>query len=486
MPDENEGLAKPGREAQPSRIRKARPAAGRREILSPGSELEVEFVPVEPSPSEPEPIADEPIPEYEGISEDLLARRHERDEEHREGLNLGSDEAQVLYNESVAVGGSLRIKTESGWVNAPNEISVWICPGEEEPSPVMGLNNCVIVSDPRWAMQWIEGLDLSVSHREVLVGEKQFEAWHVPGLSMLDVIAAAADGKPVTPNLLYFFRPNYVFHPGTAPLTAQSALPVRVIPVTDEGLSVMTLDTGKIEEQTVDADLSRCSIFDEYEDDEVAKGHGPAIADLIGRVLGDALRSKLSAIDAGKGCLGAPLKVRHNKERHANLSTAQLQALTEKPWVRCFDTLALHSALTSLELTGSQILNLSFGTMGCPSFMGENEPIYWWLLGNTTVAKNGQSIVVTVAAGNHGTAVPSYPAAYGATTTNAPELANVVSVGSSTGSYSGTMFDTSFDGNAVVRYFPNGKLAQWAGTSFAAPTLAARLAQDGLDLSPYK
>lgn len=291
------------------------------------------------------------------------------------------------------------------------------------------------------------------------------EWWDVP-LSLAEIVELRANNLPVFPNLLYFFKPNYTFHPDQEPIPAASPGGIEL-----EGEAkkvVMTLDTPHVAGH-VGAYSPSGNLVDPYSyAEEIVWGHGPAIADLVGRLLGEADHSLLRGIDGSKGCHGSELAIRHG----INLKDA---ANDRREYVRCFDTKALHHALAELEPLAKSfdVLNLSLGTLSCPSLMGAGDPIHDWLRRWETVFE------VTVAAGNHNDGRPSYPAAYH------ESFQDLFSVGSGQSlqqldpfSAKGSFVSSTADGNNVTVKFPDNPgstdgYRTWTGTSFAAPKMAA-------------
>lgn len=291
------------------------------------------------------------------------------------------------------------------------------------------------------------------------------------------IVQAAEAGAPVKPNLVYFPRSNLVFHPGAVP--EETTLP-KLNPHSPTGSGVvLTLDTGDV--PVADKKNPQAGAFvppgnyDPYGQmaDEVVRGHGPAIADFIGARVG-AENSLLRTIDYSKNATGALMVVPLND------GTGH--------FVRCFDELALLASLQKVEAEilerEVRVLNLSLGTLSCPAIMGENDLIYRFL-------QRIPHVSVVVAAGNHGKEAPnapSYPAVYGMM--NLPgqsyaALPNVISVGASTDDTSKTLVDNSAraavvevfaPGQDVVLDHPDHGVAEWTGTSFAAPYISVAVA----------
>lgn len=357
------------------------------------------------------------------------------------------------------------------WLPRPNAIGIAFCSFTDEDEityeiPIIGMNECVLIN-PNGEVnaivaEWLErGTD-----RGRLNEETDFHRYWVPGLTLAQIVIEAEDGQPVFPNLIYFHKPNYTFHPDQAPqpVTSNRQKTAQLNPTNDPGLSVITLDTGSIEGQTdIECDYSK-SPLDPYDDTEIVRGHGPAIADLIGHMLGDPERSILVGIDYAAGCTGQPMKVPHHKK---------FVGSDDAPFVRCFDTFALDHALSQVEAMFGKhpfkqdpvVVNLSLGTLSCDDLMA-NDPI-----GERLKRWVKSETIITVAAGNHYDSRPSFPAAYSA------DVSGIVSVGSTHGSFSATGKTVVKEVNGervLVKYLRNGREREWSGTSFAAPQIAAQ------------
>ena len=149
--------------------------------------------------------------------------------------------------------------------------------------------------------------------------------------------------------------------------------------------------------------------------------------------------------------------------------------------IRSFDLASLYATLRSLPLKGVDVVNFSFGTTGCPTLM-QHDPVRKWL------AENSQT-QFAVAAGNHGTTMPAWPASFSSDVERLPGLDHVISVGAldmstygtatvSDFSATGPTVDVYAEGTGVRVQHPSGDVAAWSGTSFAAPLVAALLAMD--------
>ena len=302
-------------------------------------------------------------------------------------------------------------------------------------------------------------------------GVAEIQLWRVPGLSLAEVVAMAEQpNNAVYPNLMYFPRSgSFVFHPDTKPteLAGPGPLPQQLSVPASGPKRVLTVDTGSVEGSFQSVSVGG---NDPYPYSEAVHGHGPAISDLIGRLLStDGDTSRLLGIDHSAGAMKQPM---FN------------QALN----VRGFDLAALMGTLARVDDLDPDVLNFSFGTLQCPNMAGEADPLFRWL-------KHRGNMMVAAAAGNHGEVpdmadVPSWPAAYARQGNPDIELDNVVSVGSRVEHGGKAMSTFSGKGATVVAYAQgenvnvsrpgsgqkNGSYASWQGTSFATPQVAADLA----------
>lgn len=286
------------------------------------------------------------------------------------------------------------------------------------------------------------------------------------------------DGAWDSRNLIYFPR-AFCFHPGAMPKTGGGSRPTG--PSGGDG-TVATVDTGRL-----DGDSSL--VFrDGGPDliDDVVRGHGPAIADLIGATLGNAERSMLVDVALNTG---TQWLVEVNDENGNQVNYTDANGTTRPAWVRGFDSEALLLALKRVP-ADCNVLNLSLGATSCPGDM-DNDPvlnaIQTWLTGNS-------ARVVVAAAGNHASCDPMWPAAashgdwakHGGSaglanqlTTISPQLVSVGS-GPKNGKHDpfsghGDWVWTQRPGSAVDVRSPRPDTV-WLGTSFSAPQVAAELA----------
>ena len=283
----------------------------------------------------------------------------------------------------------------------------------------------------------------------------------------------AGDGGELRANCLHFFQ-SYCFHPDAGP-EATNGNPADPIAAGTGTRRVATVDTGRVPAlrggpvpYKGHAPLNFIGGAPDGWPEDRETGHGPAIADLIGDLLGDRDRSSLIAVQPDQGL------------------AYQLKIAGSQRWVRAFDTTALLAALDAAKESGCEILNLSLGRAASPADM-RGDVVGKWL--DRWLGEETQRAVV-VAAGNHGTCVPSWPAAFCANWSAKSQLefnnrTRVFSVASPRGT------DSKFSGYSAqpdqwITNIRTGKQVQvahpsnnpnsWTGTSFAAPQVAAELA----------
>jgi thermitase len=172
---------------------------------------------------------------------------------------------------------------------------------------------------------------------------------------------------------------------------------------------------------------------------------------------------------------------------HANFITGVIMARTRNARVRIVKVLGADGICTETELAealtaldGVDILNLSLGGFS----HGDNPPVL--LRAALAAALQGKDRVVVAAAGNEGSeSRPYWPAGFAGT--SFPFADQVVSVAAHDGSQlcswsnKGPWVDLAAPGSEIVstyvthEQFPTG-FARWSGTSFAAPHVAAAIA----------
>lgn len=229
---------------------------------------------------------------------------------------------------------------------------------------------------------------------------------------------------------------------------------------------------------------------------DVVHEHGPAIEHVIRSSGGDGINIQLRQIRFAKvGQLpGVPVF------EHANAITKSGDPVL----VRGFTVGMLMATLTDLETELQQLpeheraktkVNLSLGAVACPEHLTTqgDQDLYNWL--RRVTDKDGLGIEVVVAAGNHGTNVPTWPAAFGMlSSAQGDPIDGVHAVGSGEGprgnavahSFSAWGDDwipknnwengqnIAFDSYQVTGVSMAGDAA-WSGTSFAAPQFAVSL-----------
>lgn len=304
----------------------------------------------------------------------------------------------------------------------------------------------------------------------------------------------AAEGEPSFTDdgyvrLRLYTHQIYIFHPDVGPVDIGMDASDPLQSGTEPN-RVWVVDTGWNDPQFQAADPANSDPFAVFPGDR-ARGHGPAIVDLIDDLLG-------------------PQTPNHDPQVHLHAvrygSFPVVLPAPDGSLVRAFDEFALWNTLRALEdnLQPGDVVNLSLGAVACPKSMVGDRVGAW-------IASHPDQTFV-VAAGNHSTSAPSFPAAYGQVspaTSRPPELEptetleNVISVGSAVIADLGkihadnrgsgyTPHDFSAQRANWIMYWANGenvpvdhydfaakagkKSATWTGTSFAAPKIAAQVA----------
>jgi len=310
------------------------------------------------------------------------------------------------------------------------------------------------------------------------------EALEGSGTSMeARVLAAREGGWTAMLNLLYFLQPQGVFYPvdqakkspdkqGHSPSlsgTGQEAGPAPN--------PVVTIDTGHVagDQASGLAYRTASGLGPNYTVDgatpDGSTGHGPAIADLIGRLIADSDQSQL-----------------------VNVHPVETADMGHGP-IRAFTASALHQTLNEVsKIIGDApvTINMSFGAKACEEFLYHSESVedregindhvriedvvYDWIADHPQVT-------VVAAAGNSGTNTRTYPAGW----SDDPVIGHqVIAVGAlgpdgNRSCYSdwGTWVDVYAEGDEVWVGHPTMGDVVWSGTSFAAPQVAAGVALYG-------
>lgn len=286
-------------------------------------------------------------------------------------------------------------------------------------------------------------------------------------------------------NLLYFVEGAFCFHPGSLPEFGGSD--VRLAPTSAAtGALVTTVDTGRV------GDTRSLNFFGGGADpvDDVVTGHGPAIADMIGDLIGsdpgandDHVESALVDVALGDGTHWA---VPVNDAAGDQVEFVGPTGGGRPAWVRCFDTHALLAALERVP-PETKVLNLSLSASACPADMAHDAVLDWierW------IGSGRQGRYVAAAAGNHGTTAPVWPAAASEPDWSAhqgPVLGaslsgGIVSVGSGERGQA-PPDDFSGRGHWVFTQRPGVERpvkapspgTTWTGTSFSTPQVAVDL-----------
>lgn len=307
-----------------------------------------------------------------------------------------------------------------------------------------------------------------------------------------DSLAQILVNEDLLPNLIYFAH-AYCFHPGSVP---GGHVGYEVVPLNGSMKHcVLTVDTGEVDGVTYPGNPPAYvkGGADQWKRD-VVSGHGPAIADLIADMMGDPKGAQgYSALE--------PLQPGASGSFEVEVPVAN----GGTKWVRGFDQFRLLDTLDAALFEGKhencKVLNLSLGTPMCPHDMklptkwaqqGRRHPVLerldTWL---DPDGGGGEHVVIS--AGNHGTPVPTWPAAFAHDWGGdgpAPSrwkhrfwtVGSPVEAGRSDGDFSatGAWVRVTRPGWRIKVAHHERMVTGWTGTSFAAPQVAAELAM-GLD-----
>lgn len=324
----------------------------------------------------------------------------------------------------------------------------------------------------------------------------QLDPEGVAGLTGTDSVESRAaqlrdDGFTAMLNILYFLQPQGHFYPvdeaKSAAVNGHTAWGLTGTLNSEDRMGedhqrilegrepdrVITIDTGTIESRLAMRYGQTVVSKSVYRMDTMGPddwtGHGPAIADLIGGLIGDSAKSQLVAIP-----------------------TFEVEIDPVQGPTRAFTASDL--AATLHEVTGSlgdqpTIVNMSFGAKSCKDLtqvarpedgpMETRDVVYDWVKANPGVE-------VVAAAGNSATNSLTYPAAWTDDPTIGGRVYSVGSVGPggrrscysdfSPGPLGEKWVDIYVEGDEVWVQHPTIGPAVWSGTSFAAPQLSAAIA----------
>lgn len=312
-------------------------------------------------------------------------------------------------------------------------------------------------------------------------------------------------GIEITPNSVHMYSGVLRFLPYAEPLpfdqNTVTAFHTPTLSSARGHSSVVTVDTGIV--PTSNANLNHslfamrggknnppslaASAYIDPVQDRIA-GHGPAIADLIA----DMMRLPEKAAARSASAL-QPIKTPGSRV----LSSGPSVTFVHPDGVRAVDQASILVALEALSSGPIDYVNFSIGSKTCPELTTKlvHDPrtgrqsrvqidsIRQWLIDHP-------SVTMIAAAGNSGSSIPTYPAAW----TTDPDVPNIISVGSmgkdgTRSCFSGhagaggpSWVDVYAVGQDVVVEHPALGRVVWSGTSFAAPQVAAALAT-GQDIS---
>jgi len=290
-------------------------------------------------------------------------------------------------------------------------------------------------------------------------------------------------GVEISMNTLSFYSQLWGWYPNAAPEIADESTPrfepPNLNPTGEAPIATaVTIDTGIVPNTTNDA-LSHGVVGSPDENVDTAQlnsvtGHGPSIADLIGRITGANIGAErttlLSEVYYEKSPGGYPLI--------GGFAEADfLSAMT-------LDTASLLATLERLPAR-TKVVNLSLGLKACPNHAmvwerdlstGQvtrrlTDPIRQWIMRNPDVT-------VVAAAGNSASRARTYPAAWAMD----PAINNVIAVGSmgedgtrSCFSDYGNWVEWYAVGERVLTQHPTMGLVVSSGTSYASPQVAAAI-----------
>lgn len=324
-----------------------------------------------------------------------------------------------------------------------------------------------LICDERDLDTVLDGFDrLRRDRPEVTEGPVGLVVLHLPGADAADVAAELAevlgDEGLVTPNHVLDAQPHVAMCPATEPIPFYGPIPVLGEPVGSGTVKVAVIDTGFFPDAAKDSGFGRFSAVTKYEiDDDVYVPGTDEIRPYGGH--GTATTARLLAASGAES-----IKV---EVRDCLIGGA-------------VDELAIVEDIEKVVRAGVDIVSVQAGLYARPG----TTPKSFDLLYRRVLSKNPGTVLVAPA-GNHGTDMPFWPAAY----------SWVTAVGALTrgGDYRapwsnfGYWVDAYTPGENTVIPYPNGRYsyiddtsarfsnghALWSGTSFAAPVVAGLIAR---------
>ncbi|TDC51646.1 hypothetical protein E1212_11670 [Jiangella ureilytica] len=307
---------------------------------------------------------------------------------------------------------------------------------------------------------------LRLERPEVTEGPVGLAVLYVPDADAADIVARLADvlgdERIVAPNHVLDAQVHSAMCPATEPVPSHAPIPVLGEPVGPGRAKIAVVDTGYFPEAGIDSGFSRFSAVKKYEiDDDVYVQGTDEIRPYGGH--GTAAAARLLAVS---GAESVDVEV-----RDCLLGGA-------------VDELAIVEDLEKVVKAGADIVSVQAGLYARPG----NTPKAFDMFYRRILSRHPDTVIVAPA-GNHGTDMPFWPAAY----------SWVTAVGSLTrgGDYRapwsnfGYWVDAYTPGESTVIPYPNGRYtyvdqtsarfsnghALWSGTSFAAPVVAGLIAR---------
>lgn len=324
-----------------------------------------------------------------------------------------------------------------------------------------------LICDERDLDAVLEAFDQARLDRpEVTEGPVGLMILHVPDTDAAEVAASLADvlgdERIVAPNHVLDAQPHVAMCPATEPVPFYGPIPVLGEPVGQGTSKIAVVDTGYFSDAAKDSGFGRFSAVTKFEpDDDVYVQGTDGIQPYGGH--GTAAAARLLAVSGADS-----VKV---EVRDCLLGGA-------------VDELAIVEDLEKVVKGGADVVSVQAGLYARHG----TTPIAFDMLYRRVVSKYPNTVIVA-AAGNHGTDVPFWPAAY----------SWVTAVGALTrgGDYRapwsnfGYWVDAYTPGENTVIPYPNGSYtyidgtssrfsnghALWSGTSFAAPVVAGLIAR---------
>lgn len=280
----------------------------------------------------------------------------------------------------------------------------------------------------------------------------------------------------------------FLFHPDTA----RELKDIDPGPVegSERSGKIVVVDTGWVAGTHQAADAQSWDIDPLSAD--VVHEHGPAIVDIIGREGGDGIDVHLRQVRfdlPANGNVPPAIPVFEYEDPDTG-EPMLVRGFTDTMLMETLELLAAEAVMNEegeeeLLLQKGDIVNLSLGAAAGPEHLTTpgDVRLYAWL-----VRMQERGVTVVCAAGNHGTEVPTWPAAHGTNVSPFGQLDNVYAVGSSSSGDSNGRhhfsahgwvpewtngFEVGFDSEYGSE--PDAPDACWSGTSFAAPRFAVSL-----------